>query len=64
MKIKTNEKGSVTLIVLVTVLFVIILLSSFLVYISARRRAQLKETEEISNSYDGDMTTIYTEITK
>lgn len=64
MKIKTNEKGSVTLIVLVTVLFVVILLSSFLVYVSARRRAQLKETEEISNSYDGDMSAIYTEITK
>lgn len=64
MKIKANEKGSVTLIVLVTVLFVVILLSSFLVYISARRRAQLKETEEISNSYDGDMSAIYSEINK
>lgn len=56
---KYNEKGSVTMIVAVTILFIVILLSSFLVYTSARRRAQIEETALISNAYDGDMDTIY-----
>ena len=46
---KTKEKGSVTLIVLVTVLFIVILLSSFLVYINTKRRSQIGQTEEIEN---------------
>lgn len=56
---KYNEKGSVTMIVVVTILFIVILLSSFLIYTSARRRAQIKETEAISKAYDGDMNEIY-----
>lgn len=56
---RINEKGSVTLIVLVTVLFIVILLSSFLVYTSTKRRAQLKETEEIAKNYDVDMEELY-----
>ena len=56
---KYNEKGSVTMIVAVTILFIVILLSSFLVYTSARRRAQIEETALISNAYDGDMDAIY-----
>ncbi len=59
---KKNENGSVTLVVLVTVLFIVILLSSYLVYVSSRRRAQLKETEAISESYDGNMAEIYNSI--
>ena len=59
---KYNEKGSVTMIVVVTILFIVILLSSFLIYTSARRRAQIKETEAISKAYDGDMNEIYTNI--
>ena len=50
---ETKERGSVAVIVTVTILFILIILSSFLVYTSSRRRAQLKETEIISNSYDG-----------
>ena len=56
---KYNEKGSVTMIVAVTILFIVILLSSFLVYTSARRRAQIEETALISNAYNGDMDAIY-----
>ena len=56
---KFNEKGSVTMIVVVTIFFIVILLSSFLIYTSSRRRAQIAETEAISDSYDGDMDEIY-----
>ena len=56
---KLNEKGSVTMIVVVTIFFIVILLSSFLIYTSSRRRAQLEETEKISEAYDGDMEEIY-----
>ncbi len=59
---KSNENGSVTLIVIVTILFIVILLSSYLIYTSERRRAQLRETEIISNSYDGNMAEIYNSI--
>ena len=63
-KMKSKENGSVTLIVLVTILFIVIILSSFLVYISSRRRAQIKETETISETYNENMTSIYTNINK
>ena len=59
---KTKEKGSVTLIVLVTVLFIVILLSSFLVYINTKRRSQIGQTEEIEKNYDGNMSEIYSEV--
>lgn len=59
---ETKERGSVAVIVTVTILFILILLSSFIVYTSARRRAQLKETEIISNSYNGEMQEIYNDI--
>lgn len=59
---ETKERGSVAVIVTVTILFILILLSSFLVYTSSRRRVQLKETEIISNSYDGKMQEIYNRI--
>ena len=59
---ETKERGSVAVIVTVTILFILIILSSFIVYTSARRRAQLKETEIISNSYDGKMQEIYNDI--
>ena len=59
---KSDEKGSVTLIVLVTVLFIVILLSSFLIYTNLKRRAQLKYTQEVANAYDGDMKEIYGEL--
>ena len=59
---KSDEKGSVTLIVLVTVLFIVILLSSFLIYTNLKRREQLKYTQEVANAYDGDMKEIYGEL--
>lgn len=59
---KLNEKGSVTMIVVVTIFFIVILLSSFLIYTSSRRRAQLEETEKISEAYDGDMEEIYSKV--
>ena len=59
---ETKERGSVAVIVTVTILFILIILSSFLVYTSSRRRAQLKETEIISNSYDGKVQEINNEI--
>lgn len=58
---KTKERGSVAVIVTITILFIIILLSSFLIYTSARRRAQLEETQKISNSYDGNLEEVYNE---
>ncbi len=59
---KQSEKGSVTMIVAVTIFFIVILLSSFFIYTTSRRRAQLEETERIENAYDGDMSAIYEEI--
>lgn len=59
---KLNEKGSVTMIVVVTIFFIVILLSSFLIYTSSRRRAQLEETEKISEAYDGEMEEIYSKV--
>ena len=59
---KQSEKGSVTMIVVATIFFIVIILSSFFIYTTSRRRAQLEETERISNAYDGDMESIYEEI--
>lgn len=59
---KYNEKGSVTMVVAVTIFFIVILLSSFYIYTSARRRSQLEETERIAESYNGDMESIYTQL--
>lgn len=59
---KQSEKGSVTMIVVVTIFFIVILLSSYFIYTTSRRRAQLEETQRISNAYDGDMEAIYEEI--
>ena len=54
-----SEKGSVTLIVLTTVLFILALLATNLTYISAKRRAQLEETMILQDTYDADMTATY-----
>ncbi len=58
---KQNEKGSVTMIVAVTIFFIVILLSSFFIYTTSRRRAQIEETERIAEAYDGDMDAVYAE---
>lgn len=59
---KQSEKGSVTMVVTVTIFFIVILLSSFFIYTTSRRRAQIEETEKIAEAYDGDMEAIYEEI--
>ena len=49
-----NEKGSVTLIVAVTILFIIIVLSSSLMLVSIKRKSQLQETKILQEIYGGD----------
>ena len=46
-----DEKGSVTVIVLATVLFIFIVLGTNLVYISSKRKSQLQETMLLQNIY-------------
>ncbi len=54
---KKSEQGSVTLIVLVTVLFIIAILSAYLTFIISKRKAQLAETKQLQQAYDGDLET-------
>jgi surface protein len=56
-----NEKGSVTVITLMTVMFLTIVLASYLTTISLKRKSQLVETKMLQNAYDGDMEAIYNE---
>lgn len=56
-----NEKGSVTLIVLATVLFIFAVLATNLVYVSAKRKSQLEETVILQNVYGLDMKEAYDE---
>lgn len=57
-----SEKGSVTLIVLVTILFIFILLSTNLIFISSKRKSQLQESMILQDIYQGDgMTRAYSE---
>ena len=58
---KKSEQGSVTLIVLVTVLFIIAILSAYLTFIISKRKAQLAETKQLQQAYDGDLETAYIE---
>ena len=62
MKIRKNlEKGSATMIVIFVIFFIVIILSTFLVYVTSKRNNQLKETEKLSEIYNGDMQEIYEE---
>ena len=54
-----NENGSVTLIVLVTILFILIVLATNLVYISAKRKSQLQESMILQNVYDTGLKKTY-----
>lgn len=57
-----NEKGSVTLVVAVTVLFLIVILSSSLMLVSIKRKSQLQESKILQEIYGGeDMNTLYQE---
>ncbi len=59
--ISKYEKGSTTMIVIFVILFIVIILSTFLVYITARRNRGLKDTEKLGQVYDGDLQEIYEE---
>ena len=56
-----SEKGSVTLIVLATILFIFAVLGTNLVYVSSKRKAQLEETIILQNIYGSDMSAVYNE---
>ncbi len=57
-----NEKGSVTLIVVVTVLFILLILSASLMFVSTKRQAQLQESMILQNVYGGgDLYDVYDE---
>ncbi len=58
---KKNENGSATAIVVVTILFILMILGTYLTSITSKRKAQLQETRILQNIYDGDMKNIYEE---
>lgn len=58
---KSNERGSVSLIVTVTVMFILIILSASLMFVSTKRKAQLQESQILQNVYGGDLYETYTE---
>lgn len=55
------EKGSTTMIVTFVILFIVILLSTFLVYITARRKNQIQDLERLDKTYNGDLQEVYEE---
>lgn len=59
-----KERGSVTLVVLTTVIFVLILLSAGLMFVSTKRKAQLQESQILQNVYGGNVEAIYQERVK
>ena len=58
------ENGSATMIVIFVIFFIVILLSTFLVYITSRRNKQLQDTERLGQAYNGDIQEIYEESKK
>ena len=56
-----SEKGSVTLIVLATILFILVVLATNLIFISSKRKAQIQETMILQNTYDTGMSESYNE---
>lgn len=56
---KANEKGSATLIVFVTIMFLLIILGTALTTLAMKSKSQMVELETLKNSYDGDMATAY-----
>ncbi len=49
------------MIVIFVIFFIVIILSTFLVYVTSKRNNQLKETEKLSEIYNGDIQEIYEE---
>lgn len=58
---KKSEKGSATLLVVITVILIIVLLGVIYGTVVAKRKSQLIETKELFDIYDGNMTDIYDE---
>lgn len=58
---KKSEKGSISMIVFVTVMFMMVVLGTLLTTISAKSKSQLVEQQKLKNAYDGDMRTIFEE---
>lgn len=53
-----NEKGSITLFVLIALIVVLIILSGLYISLRNQKNAQEKESEEIVNSYQRDINKI------
>ena len=56
-----SEKGSVTLIVGATIMFIIIMLDALYTTAYFKNRSQLSELGELKNAYDGSMKNAYLE---
>ena len=52
-----RERGSATVIVLVTVLFLLMILGTIFTTMALKNKSQLAELSELKNVYDGDMKT-------
>jgi len=56
-----NERGSVTAIVVESVLFLMIVLSTIFTTMALKNKSQLAELSELNHAYDGNMEAIYNE---
>jgi len=60
-----GEQGSITLFVLVTCIFIVIVLVTFMINVENKKQAQKKEIEQITRSYERneqEMDEIYSKI--
>lgn len=56
-----SERGSVTSIVGITILFIFILLDAVFTSMYIKNRSQIAELSQLQNAYDGDMRQAYIE---
>lgn len=56
---KNKEKGSSTIIVFVSVMFLLIILGTTLTALAMKSKSQLIELDTLRNVYDGNMAEIY-----
>lgn len=56
-----SEKGSITVLSFVTVMFILIILATLFYSAVEKSKSQVIEMEKLSNAYDGDMGEIYKE---
>lgn len=56
---RKNEKGSSTIIVFVSVMFLMIILGTTMTSLAMKSKSQLVEFDELRNTYDGNMAEIY-----